>query len=637
MFEKISDSNKQFYFIFILILFTIYTSYCNVSSTLFLSKDNLPFIEMDSFWFLNQAKAIAYNTFSYNYNPFYGYDLYGYLLAAIHLLTGINLELISFYSPIVFSILTVFVITVLFKDKLLAFLISIILCSSSFYLIRTSIGFSDTDSGIVLFIFLFIYALDNLKKEWIFIISCLFHWWYINASIIFLPIILIYFAFNYKSDKVNAIDKLFFTLTALLPTQFIFKIVLLVFYNYGRKMYIKVSLTIFSFIFLTNEVFFKILEKLNYYMYHIISLNSNIPILSEDSSRVGETKVISFIEMLNTVGLSNLYLNIFAFIGFFIGMYYSRQKIVLFLPILILGLIGLISGIRFFLYLDIALSIGLSFLIYKIYSFNKLIGLSFIFVLFFYIYQNIHLKSEFNPINQIQDSHIFIKETSNHINKNSNIVLLQWDMGHIFSYYTESLVSRNGAHHTALMNYFSLNNFINLSEEEFISNFQDYFKEYRLNINNKESFIKIDSFIKENANGEIKNNYSTSDKDMYIIIPMKIKEDLFRDLGTEVKLKRVLLDFKVNGNGTFVYFKNNVPENILIKQSELHSYILDNKVNSVNDNGIYDIYFNDKFIVTYDKSIENSVLINLLTNKSKYFELVNINKEFCLFKLKRGI
>lgn len=627
------QSNKSIiYSIILLSIYAIYTSYSNVASSLFFTGD-LPFIEMDSFWFLNQAKSILFNSFSYNYNPIYTYDLYGYILALISYVTGFNLEYISFYSPIIFTILTVIVILLLFKEDnlLLGILFSFILLSSSYYRFRTSIGFSDTDSGIIFFIFLFIYFL-KFRKEYLFIVAILFHWWYLNASIILFPILILYFFTKIKEEE--TIDKTYYIVIALLPFSFIVKMILLLSYAlkvFCAKRYLfifkYISLAV-SIILLTSDIIIKVIGKLSYYVYpNLQQVSINIPKLVEDSTKVGETKIISFIDMLNSVLISNIHFSLLAFIGFFLGLYFYRKTFIYFLPIFLLGIVGLISGIRFFLYLDIALALGLSYAAIKAYNYNKYIGFTLISCIVVLSLRNTSLDSDFG-VSKINDNHAYIKETSKLINKDSNVILLEWQLGHIFSYYTESLVSRNGAHHTALMNYFSLDNFINKNEKDFILNFHNYFNEYRTILLNNESVFNIDNFIKTN-----KSYVTNINKDMYIIIPMDISNHLFQDLGVNEKEKVLKIDFKISEDrGSFVYMDKDLPVNILTNKNDLYSFTKNGDSKIVNPNGYLNIFFNDKFIVTYDKSLEDSFLIKLLTNRSDSFNLVNVNKGFCLFK-----
>lgn len=639
MLQKLNDyfilnSDKTYIYSFIfLMIYAIYTSFSKVIHSLNITGD-LPFIEIDSFWFLNQAKAILFNTFSLNYNDIYSFDLYGYLLAFTHYLTGVNLEIISFYSPILFSVLTVIIILLLFKDnRLIGFFTALLLMSSSTYVFRTSVGYSDTDSGIVFFIFLFIYSLMKLKKEFVFISAFLFHWWYLNATIILFPIIVLFFIFNYKKNKELTIDISFFAITALLPLHFSFKFVLILFYNYLKKY--QIWFLILTLILFSYNLFFKIFNKVTYYLNPIIEQKLNIPSLVEDSTRTTETRLISFVDMLHYTGIEIILFNAAAIIGFCLASYFYKKEFVYFIPIFLLGLIGLISGVRFFLYLEIALALGLSYLIYLLYLNKKLVGITLMLVVSFFSIKNINygINLDLFPSNNIKDSLHNIKDISSSINKDSNIVLLQWGLGHIFSFYSDSLTSRNGAYHTALMNYFSLNNFINKNETEFINNYTNYFNEYRNLIKNKEPFFNIDKFIKYSIQDKIE--LPILDKDMYVLIPFKITNDLFKDLGTNETLKHISIDpVRESGNGIFAYIEDNKPKHLLFKDSELHEFNKDNKEVIVNEAGHLNLLFMDKYIVTYDKSIKDSFLITLLSGKSNNFELIKVNKEFVLFKLK---
>ena len=320
MLQKLNDyfilnSDKTYIYSFIfLMIYAIYTSFSKVIHSLNITGD-LPFIEIDSFWFLNQAKVILFNTFSLNYNDIYSFDLYGYLLAFTHYLTGVNLEIISFYSPILFSVLTVIIILLLFKDnRLIGFFTALLLMSSSTYVFRTSVGYSDTDSGIVFFIFLFIYSLMKLKKEFVFISAFLFHWWYLNATIILFPIIVLFFIFNYKKNKELTIDISFFAITALLPLHFSFKFVLILFYNYLKKY--QIWFLILTLILFSYNLFFKIFNKVTYYLNPIIEQKLNIPSLVEDSTRTTETRLISFVDMLHYTVIEKILFNAAAKIGF---------------------------------------------------------------------------------------------------------------------------------------------------------------------------------------------------------------------------------------------------------------------------------------------------------------------------------
>lgn len=639
MLQKLNDyfilnSDKTYIYSFIfLMIYAIYTSFSKVIHSLNITGD-LPFIEIDSFWFLNQAKVILFNTFSLNYNDIYSFDLYGYLLAFTHYLTGVNLEIISFYSPILFSVLTVIIILLLFKDnRLIGFFTALLLMSSSTYVFRTSVGYSDTDSGIVFFIFLFIYSLMKLKKEFVFISAFLFHWWYLNATIILFPIIVLFFIFNYKKNKELTIDISFFAITALLPLHFSFKFVLILFYNYLKKY--QIWFLILTLILFSYNLFFKIFNKVTYYLNPIIEQKLNIPSLVEDSTRTTETRLISFVDMLHYTGIEIILFNAAAIIGFCLASYFYKKEFVYFIPIFLLGLIGLISGVRFFLYLEIALALGLSYLIYLLYLNKKLVGITLMLVVSFFSIKNINygINLDLFPSNNIKDSLHNIKDISSSINKDSNIVLLQWGLGHIFSFYSDSLTSRNGAYHTALMNYFSLNNFINKNETEFINNYTNYFNEYRNLIKNKEPFFNIDKFIKYSIQDKIE--LPILDKDMYVLIPFKITNDLFKDLGTNETLKHISIDpVRESGNGIFAYIEDNKPKHLLFKDSELHEFNKDNKEVIVNEAGHLNLLFMDKYIVTYDKSIKDSFLITLLSGKSNNFELIKVNKEFVLFKLK---
>ncbi len=639
MLQKLNDyfilnSDKTYIYSFIfLMIYAIYTSFSKVIHSLNITGD-LPFIEIDSFWFLNQAKVILFNTFSLNYNDIYSFDLYGYLLAFTHYLTGVNLEIISFYSPILFSVLTVIIILLLFKDnRLIGFFTALLLMSSSTYVFRTSVGYSDTDSGIVFFIFLFIYSLMKLKKEFVFISAFLFHWWYLNATIILFPIIVLFFIFNYKKNKELTIDISFFAITALLPLHFSFKFVLILFYNYLKKY--QIWFLILTLILFSYNLFFKIFNKVTYYLNPIIEQKLNIPSLVEDSTRTTETRLISFIDMLHYTGIEIILFNAAAIIGFCLASYFYKKEFIYFIPIFLLGLMGLISGVRFFLYLEIALALGLSYLIYVLYLNKKLVGITLMLVVSFFSIKNINygINLDLFPSNNIKDSLHNIKDISSSINKDSNIVLLQWGLGHIFSFYSDSLTSRNGAYHTALMNYFSLNNFINKNETEFINNYTNYFNEYRNLIKNKEPFFNIDKFIKYSIQDKIE--LPILDKDMYVLIPFKITNDLFKDLGTNETLKHISIDpVRESGNGIFAYIEDNKPKHLLFKDSELHEFNKDNKEVIVNEAGHLNLLFMDKYIVTYDKSIKDSFLITLLSGKSNNFELIKVNKEFVLFKLK---
>lgn len=647
MLDKIDLNNTKnlFYITLILMFYAVFTSYSRISSGLFVGE-NLPFLEIDSYWFLYQAKSILENIITFNFNELYNYDLYSYLMALTALLTGFNLELISFYSPAFISALIAIPLVLLFNGKyrIIGLLMAVILFSSNFFTFRTSIGFSDTDSGIIFFIILFIYALLNKNKYFIFIVALLFHWWYLNAIIILSPILFIYCFYNYKIiDKKELLEKTLFAVAALLPIYIVFKImifIILVLLNiFYKDLFTNRNLFILNIVFtlfLFSSIFIKVFNKFNYYFYPVLESFGNIPKLTEDSARVGETRIVDFYTMISNIGLENMYLNGLSFIGFILGLIYLRSIFILFLPVLLLGLGGLLSGIRFFLYLEIPLAAGLAFLIYFILSKNKIIGFVSLFIITAFSFNNAisELKVDLMQNTTTKETYPYLKDISLSISKDSNVIMSNWHYGHAISFYSEGLVSRNGAYHTALMNYFSSKYLLSINEDLFVNGFNNYFYEYRTLINEDKKIFSIDKFIKKSFNGDYFESHDTN-KDLFILIPTSIKsENLFKEI--EVANKLIKIDpIKSKNKGTFSYIDNNKPVNLLINSKDIYSYYVDNKEIILNKEGNLKMFFSDKYIVTYDKSIENTIFIKLLKGESNRFQLEKSNKEFILFKLKK--
>lgn len=638
---KIKDSNLLLYtFIFGLIF-----SYIKVLPDFYIGEV-YPFLENDSFWFMYQARNLLDPALAFNFNSLYGYDLYGVLLAGLHLVTTVQIETLSFYSPAVISSLTVIPLYLIFKElgnKNIGFLAAGILFVSEFYTFRTSVGFSDTDSGIILLLFTFIYFLIKEDKVKATITAFIFHWWYLNSIILILPIIFLWACYKYYK-KEDFISMYTFVLTAVVPVFGFIKVIGLgLFFLIDNKYKISSKsfyiIGIFMSIFAGKDYLFKIYNKVNYYLVEKVELKGSvIKGLINDSARVTESQTISFIETMERIGLENIYVNTFAAFGLIAIFFFSRKLFIIIIPIFILGLMSLFSGIRFIIFLEPVMAIALATILVMIYEKNKKTGLFTGLIVLALSYQHITQHYVlFLTKNHDKLTHIpAIEDFSKYIEKDSNVFLPIWHYGHNISFYSNSLVSSNGAFHTSRMNYFQTKIMLEENEELAKDKIKIYFKELREIVNEKKPIFDINKIIN---NLENKKNIEkvTNKKNIYLAFPIRLEaKNVMLDQGKKAILRDFKFD-KLTGKDRSRHTNFNKKDLSLtssyIKIENIGKIKYKNELLQDKDkNQVLSI--TEDLIITYEKNLENTLMIKLLENRSKYFEKITVNKEYILFKMK---
>lgn len=625
--------------------------------------NSYPFLEADSFYFMNQAKEILSNKMNFIYNDFFYFDLYGVLIAFLSFLTPFSIETISFYSPAIISSLIVIPFYLIFKelgDYRIGLLAAFLLIGSTFYWSRTQVGFSDSDSGILFFLFLFIFFLikKNFNTYWLILSILLFQWWYVNAIIISIPILFIWAIYQYLNKKAF-VKKLTISLISFAPIFILYKIpiILIFIYLYSfRKKYISYFLLIASIFISLYSFFIKIWIKINYYLFNFnnkindkdFSLRNE---LLPDSRYINENQTIELSSVCNTIFYENCFLFTLSIIGFYFLYKFSKKLFFVLMPVLFLGLSALFLGNRFFLYLEPILSISLSvFIIYfsnKIRNRKKEYFFIFFIIFLFLTHDNYTRESKvdlvtgdtiFKKINSLKHN------ISEHIKENSFIITPTWEQGHTISFYTNSYTARNGAIHSSLMNFYFSTQFLSENEELIVANFINYFNKFKKSIELKESPFVMNDFIeKEIFNDKLKPTYYSHD--IYILLPIDLKhKHIERNLELKSVKEKPIYNFysgylKSNYNSNFLSYdinKNKLNTIFLKNKVELDKVIIDNKLIYSNKDNKFNLNINGKLITLYDKKIEDTFIIKLYTNKLKYFDLIFEDDTYRLFKLNKN-
>lgn len=647
---------KQIFIYFSLYFFGVFSRlyyiYSDSSFEKYKGTGIYPFIEYDSFFFLTEAKQILFNFFQYPFNSVYDHNLYSLLLSFISKVFNLDLLFVSYYSPAflapLFLIPFYLIGKKLNKEKEMLFSSAFFLMSSIFFY-RSVPGFSDTDSLIPFFIFMVFYALISFeltfkKISLLFFSSLFFHWWYIQSELLLFFIFISFSVYLFLEKKKEfIIPILIFGLLAISSFVLIIKIFLFIsfFFLYKTKLerYILVFIFI-AFLFSFSEFF---ISKLNYYFF---KENVSSYSLNKMSVNISESKEMTIVDF-KKVFLDNYILLVISLISFLYFSYKNKILLTLF-PIFLLGIASFFGGVRFIIYLEPFLSIGLGFLIGTLFIKNNDI-LQKIFLLLLFISMLMFLTKE-KPL--LYSFPNFEKlNTYNNIPKleRNGLIFSSWHEGYPLMYYSNNLSFTNGSFHGNLLNFVSASIFLEDEKTAYsLLNRQAY------NISNNfekieqnKLFGKIDErnnlYKPKNKEDLLKyiktSDYEKFNKPLYVFVKKEwtpktfIKEYSFKDEN----ISYLFLNEKL--------IKQNESTSINLKEGKWFKYNKEIKISEYYENGknIYkdkngefSLYINKDKLLLSDNRFKDSLLLRLLTNtyNKDLFNKIYEDNESILYQMR---
>ncbi|MFT5835341.1 MAG: undecaprenyl-diphosphooligosaccharide--protein glycosyltransferase [Sulfurimonas sp.] len=385
-----------------------------------------------------------------------------------------SFESIIFYMPVVLSSLIVVPIILIAKsiDNLeLGFIAALLASIAWSYYNRTMVGYYDTDMlNIVLPMFLLwsiIWAIQTNKDIYLLITALdilVYRWWYpqsYSLEFSFFGLILFY-ALVFDRKNLYNYKLLAIMMFAMLNIDgFIrFSIVIGVFYIFKQEKfqkYIYHVLTISVLAFFVTGGFDPIWGKLKAYVFKdaISSVGDGLNLhFYSVMQTVREAGQIPFETFANRISGHTVTL-VLSVVGYIYLTY--KHRIMLFgLPMIGLGFLALVGGLRFTIYAVPVLAFGVAFLITEIslkMPTNKLKYLSMIVFTLAVLYPNYKHIDSYRVPTVFNSDEVKVLEKLNGIADREDYVVSWWDYGYPIRYYANVKTLVDGSKHGGSVNF----------------------------------------------------------------------------------------------------------------------------------------------------------------------------------------
>jgi dolichyl-diphosphooligosaccharide--protein glycosyltransferase/undecaprenyl-diphosphooligosaccharide--protein glycosyltransferase len=385
-----------------------------------------------------------------------------------------SFETIILYMPVYLSSLIVIPIILLSKNlnNLEMGLIASLLASIAWsYYNRTMVGYFDTDMlNIVLPMFLLYSIVVSLVKtddkylllSGVFIL--IYRWWYpasyaLNLS--FLGILLLYILIY---DRKNNYGYKLLSVMLLCMVDFhpVITIVLLAIYFVLFKMeksqkYIYPILALLVVIFFVNDGFSLVISKLNGYVFKesVRSVKDGLNLhFFTVMQTIKEAGNIPFDVFANRIS-GDIITFVFSVIGY-IYLVYRHRIMILALPMVGLGFLASVAGLRFTIYSVAILAMGIAFLITELSAYMPTKKLKYLFLVIFSLlilvpnYQ--HIESYRVPT-VFNSKEVATLEILKNKASRDDYVVAWWDYGYPIRYYADVKTLIDGGKHSGSVNF----------------------------------------------------------------------------------------------------------------------------------------------------------------------------------------
>lgn len=616
-----------------------------------------------------------------------------------------SFETIILYMPVYLSSLIVIPIILIaksLKNLEMGFIAALLTSIGWSYYNRTMVGYYDTDMlNIVLPMLLLwsiIWAIRTNEHKYLLITAfdiLLYRWWYpqsYSLELSFFGLILLY---SLVFDRKNLYN---YKLLAIMMFAMI-----------NVDGYIRLILVLGTFYILEQEKFQK-------YIYHILGISMGLflisggfnPVLSklnayifDDSIKATQSGLkLHFYSVMQTVReagsipfetfANRISGNVVTFILSIVGYIYLvyRHKIMIFaLPLIGLGFLASVGGLRFTVYAVPALAFGIAFLITELSSkiVDKKIKYGVIILATLVIlYPNYKHIDGYKVPTVFNSSEVTILETLHKKAGREDYTIAWWDYGYPIRYYGDVKTLTDGGKHSGVVN-FPVSYILTHSQKESakMARLDVEYTEKAFNVKDKNKELTDNKKIKLASNiEEMTKNYAFKDtndfllslqtdiilpkktRDIYFYLPYKMlniyptvslfsnlnlmtgkqgtrpffyKTNNFKDNGNSLDLGRGIFIDKVKG--VLKIGNQQVALKRFVRSYYTNDMKLKNNIQTLTkDNGLSVIYMSSyKTFLVLDEKTYNSLYIQLMVLENydkKLFEMIDSNPYAKLYKLK---
>ncbi len=386
----------------------------------------------------------------------------------------VSFESIIFYMPVFLSSLIVVPIILIaksLKNLEMGFIAALLASITWSYYNRTMIGYYDTDMlNIVLPMFLLwsiIWAIQTNKNIYLLLTALdilVYRWWYpqsYSLEFSFFGLILIYALFLDKKNLYNykLLTIMLFAMMGL-GGELRAILIFMVFYVFNQKKYDKYVYNLLSVAlvaFFISGGLTPLINKLSSYIVRdttdISSEGLGLHFFSVMQT-VREAGHISFETFANRISGHTITF-IISFMGYLYLLY--KHRIMLFsIPLVGLGFLAYVGGLRFTIYAVPILAFGVAFLITEFASkmpTKKLKILSIIMFTLAILYPNYKHIDEYRVPTVFTKQEVQVLETLKDIAQREDYVVSWWDYGYPIRYYADVKTLVDGGKHSGSVNF----------------------------------------------------------------------------------------------------------------------------------------------------------------------------------------
>ncbi|EDZ62411.1 oligosaccharyl transferase [Sulfurimonas gotlandica GD1] len=400
-----------------------------------------------------------------------------------------SFETIIFYMPAIFGSLIVVPIILIAKSikNLELGLIAALLASIAWsYYNRTMIGYYDTDMlNIVLPMFLLwsiILGVKTNEEKYLLIapsIILLYTWWYpasYSLEFAFFCLVMFY-TLVWDRRKLYNFKLLSMIVFAILPVAVYIKVIFgvisfIIFKQDKAQKYIYYIFVLSAFFLLFSGGFDTILAKFKGYVYEdtISSLNDGLNLhFYSVMQTVREAGQITFETFANRISGHTITL-VLSVVGY-IYLTYKHRIMLLGLPMIGLGFLALVGGLRFTVYAVPVLAFGIAFLITQVSLMMPTKRLKYLSIVAFtmaILYPNYQHINSYRVPTVFNADEVKVLNTLKDIADREDYVVSWWDYGYPIRYYSDVKTLTDGAKHNGDVNFlvsYMLNNSENISSK----------------------------------------------------------------------------------------------------------------------------------------------------------------------------
>jgi len=616
-----------------------------------------------------------------------------------------SFETIILYLPVYLSSLVVIPIILIakgFKNLEMGFIAALLASIAWSYYNRTMVGYYDTDMlNIVIPMFLLwsvILAIKTNENKFLLITAIdilIYRWWYPQSYALefsffgfILAHALLFDRKNFYNYKLLAI-----MMFAMLNIDVMIRIplVIVALIAFEQKRYDKYILPILALsivMFLSSGGFDPIWAKLKVFVFKDAMLIGEEGLklhFYSVAQTIREAGQIPFETFANRIS-GHTATFILSIIGY-IYLVYRHNMMIFALPLIGLGFLASVGGLRFTIYAVPALALGVAFLITEISSKMPNLRLKYLAMFAFtlaILYPNYKHIEGYRVPTVFNSSEVAILDKLKTVANREDYTIAWWDYGYPIRYYGDVKTLTDGGKHEGNVN-FPVSYILTHSQVEAskMARLDVEYTENRYTINEKNKTLSDDKKIKLHSNiEEMTKDYGFSDtndfllslqtdiklpkksRDIYLYLPFKMLNiyptvSVFSNINLMDGKKGAQLFFyqtsnfkdsqqKINlGSNIFINKQNNTLElgsqKVPIKRFVTTVYDtnakLQTNVQNINPNGAVNVIYmsNYKKFLVVDEKVYNSLYIQLMVLEQfdkNLFEQVSANPHAKLYKLK---